>query len=116
MRCFHSLNHYLQAGLYVGLDYGGGPHSGPISLFLLYGLILARQCVLWPHSRAGDCYVADLSVCISLMLLLSTAELGTESVAELRSGPATELGVASQQSWGLPYGRATGCFCFWAHN
>jgi hypothetical protein len=50
------------------------------------------------HSRARDCYVADLSICISLMPLLSTAELGTESAAELRSGPATKLGVIAQRS------------------
>jgi hypothetical protein len=30
--------------------------------------------------------------CIGLVLLLSMAELGTESAAELRSGPTTELG------------------------
>jgi hypothetical protein len=48
--------------------------------------------ILWPHSRAGDCYVADLSVCISLMPLLSMTELGTKSIAELRSGPRTKLG------------------------
>jgi hypothetical protein len=84
--------------------------------FATYGLILACQCILWSHSRAGDCYVADLSVCIGLMLLLSMAKLGTESTAELWSGPATELGVASQWSWGPPYGRAIGCFCFKADN
>jgi hypothetical protein len=65
--------------------------------YFLYGPILARQCVLWPHSRAGDCYVVDIYVCFSLMLLLSMAELGTEFAAELWSGPTTELGVVSQQ-------------------
>jgi hypothetical protein len=64
----------------------------------IYSPILAHQCVLWPHNRVGNCYVADPSVCISLMPLLSTTELGTEFAAELRSGPATELGVASQWS------------------
>jgi hypothetical protein len=82
----------------------------------IYDPILVRQCIMWPHSKAKDCYVADLSVCISLMPLLSTAELGTKSIAELRSGPTTELGDALQRSWGLPYGRAMGCFYFRAHN
>jgi hypothetical protein len=65
-----------------------------VGLFAIDGLILACQCILWSHSRAGDCYMADISVCIRLMPL-STAELGTESAAELWSGLATELGVAS---------------------
>jgi hypothetical protein len=60
-------------------------------------------------------YVAEPSVGISLMPFLSTAELGTESAAELQTRHATKLGVASQRSWGLPYGRAMGYFYFRAH-
>jgi hypothetical protein len=58
----------------------------------MYGPTLACECTLWPHSRAGDCYVVDLFVYIGLMLLLSTGELGTKFAVELRSGPTTELG------------------------
>jgi hypothetical protein len=60
--------------------------------FATYGPTLAYQCTLWPHIRAGDYYVVDLSVYIGLTLLLSTAELGTKFAVELRSGPATEIG------------------------
>jgi hypothetical protein len=66
--------------------------------FAAYGLTLVCQCTLWTHSETGDCYVVDLSVYIRLTLLLSMAELGTESAAELWNGPATKLGVASQLS------------------
>jgi hypothetical protein len=52
--------------------------------------------------------MAEPFVCISLMPFLSTAELGTESTAELRTGPqlswgrlAAELGAAMWQSHGL---------------
>jgi hypothetical protein len=80
MRRFRSLNNYLQAGLTRALIMVS---TLEWAYFIAYGPTLACQCTLWPHSRAGDCYVADLSVYIGLMLLLSTAELGTESVAEL---------------------------------
>jgi hypothetical protein len=93
MRRFRSLNDYLRAGLYVGLDYGGAPQSGPFP-----AISLAHKCISWPHSRVRDCYVAEPSVCIRLMPLSSTAELRTEYAAELQSGPATKLGVASQWS------------------
>jgi hypothetical protein len=77
------------------------PRVGLFHLFL-YAPILACQCILWPHSRAGDCYVAKPFVCISLMPFLSTTELGTESTAELQTGPATELGSPCSGAGGCP--------------
>jgi hypothetical protein len=80
-----------------------------VAIFL-YGLIFSRKCILWPRSRARDYYMAEPSIRISLRLLLSTAELGTESVVELWIGPATELEDISQHSWELPHGGAMGSY------
>jgi hypothetical protein len=67
----------------------------------IYSPILAHHCVLWPHSRAGNCYVADPSVCISLMPLLSMTELGLNL--------QQSYGVGPQLSWGSLRSGARGC-------
>jgi hypothetical protein len=46
--------------------------------------------------------MADLFVYIELMLLLFTSKPGTKSAAELRSGPATELGSPHSGARGCP--------------
>jgi hypothetical protein len=86
---------YLPSAPYVGLDCGKERRVG------LFRYIRSDSGVpvhFLAYSKPGDCCVVDLSVCIRIILLLSTAELGTEFAVELRSGPTTELGVASQLS------------------
>jgi hypothetical protein len=51
MRRFRSLNHYLPAGLMQALAVVRTPEW---TCFTTYGLILACQYILWPHSRAGE--------------------------------------------------------------